>query len=150
MFIFSLSHMGMAVLLLGGQVIDSKMGAGCMVEKIPLPPSSLMDFNLYPISHIHLPRISRILTEFRIGPISSRGEDWYNIILPPSIIKQRAWALNEGCCVEEYMFILTLAHMVMAVLFLGGIKLIPRWGRGGWARRILSLSHLSWISTCSP
>ena len=37
MFILSLSHMGMAVLLLGGQEIDSKMGAGWMGKEIPPP-----------------------------------------------------------------------------------------------------------------
>ena len=31
-FIFTLSHMGMVVLLLGGQVIDSKLGAGWIGE----------------------------------------------------------------------------------------------------------------------
>ena len=48
MFIISLSHMGMVVLLLGGQEIDSKMGVEWMGVVIFAPPSSLLDFNLYP------------------------------------------------------------------------------------------------------
>ena len=68
--IFSLSHMGMAVLLLGGQVIHSEMGAGWMGEEIFAPPSSLLDFNLYPLSLIRLLHLLRIVTELCIGPRS--------------------------------------------------------------------------------
>ena len=88
MFIVSLYHMGMAVLLLGGQVIDSKTGAGWMGEKNSAPLSSLLlDFNLYLLSHIRYPCLLRILTELGICPRSSRGEDWYRINPLPRIIK---------------------------------------------------------------
>ena len=51
MFILTLSRMGMAVLLLGGEVIDSKMGA-CLL---------------------------RLVKEVFICQRSSKGEDWYGI-----------------------------------------------------------------------
>ena len=34
------------------------------------------------------------------------------------------------------MFILTLSHMGMVVFLLGDKLLIPRWGRGVWARKL--------------
>ena len=102
-----------------------------MGKEIFAPASSLLDFNLCPLSHISLPCLLRLLTEMCISQRSSRGEDWYNINPPPRIIKQRAWALNEGCCVEEYMFILTLSHMGMAVLLLGGQVIDSKMGSEG-------------------
>ena len=67
------------------------MGMG---KEIFVPPSYLLDFNLYPLSHIRFPYLLRLVMEFYIGPISSRWEEWYNINPPPRIIKQRAWDLN--------------------------------------------------------
>ena len=115
----------MAVLLLGGQVIDYKIGAGWMGEEIIVPPSSLLYFNLYPCSHIRFPHLLMIVMELCTGLRSSRGEDWYNINPLPRIIKQRDWALNECCCIDEYMFNMSLTHMGMAVLLLGDTSL-PR------------------------
>ena len=97
MFIFSLSHMGMAVLLLGGQVIDSKMGTEWMGKEPPPFPSSLLDLNLYPLNHINFPRILWLVTELCISTRISKGEDWHNINHPPSNMKDNDWALNEGC-----------------------------------------------------
>ena len=71
------------------------------------------------------------MTELFIGPRSSKGEKWYNIDPPPRINKQSAWALNEGCCVEEYMFIFSLSHMGMVVFLLGGQEIDSRMGEGG-------------------
>ena len=62
----------MVVLLLGGQVIDSKMGAGWIGEEIS-PPSSLLDLKFFPLSHIHISCLFLLVTELLIGPISSRG-----------------------------------------------------------------------------
>ena len=128
MIILSLSHMCMAVLLLGAQVIDSKMGARWMGEAIFAPLSSLLDFNLYPLSQICFPCLLQLVTELFIGPRRSKGEEWYNINPLPRINKQRAWALNEGCCVEEYMYSFSLSHMGMAVLLLGGQEIYPKMG----------------------
>ena len=75
----------MVVLLLGGQVIDSKMGAGWIGEEIS-PPSSLLDLKFFPLSHIHISCLFLLVTELLIGPISSRGEDCYNINPLPIII----------------------------------------------------------------
>ena len=110
-----------------------------------LPPSSLLDFNLYPLSLIHFTHLLQLVTELCIFKRSSRGEDWYNINPLPRIIKQRDWALNEGWCVEEYMFILTLSHMCMTLFLLGVELIVPRLGRGGWARNPPPPSLLSWI-----
>ena len=101
-----------------------------MGEKIFAFPSSLLDFDLYPLSHICFSCLLRIVMELRIGPRSSRGEDWYNINSPPRIIKHRAWALNEGCCVEEYIFILTLSYMGMLLLLFGGQEVYSKMGAG--------------------
>ena len=84
----------MAVLLLGGQAIDSKMGAGWMGKDTFAPLSSLLDFNLYFLSHIRLLYLLWLVMELCIVTRISRGEDWYNINPPPRIIKLRSWALN--------------------------------------------------------
>ena len=110
----------MVVLLLGGQEIDSNMRAGWMVEEIFAPPSFLLDFNSYPLSHICYPCLLQIVTELCICQRSSRGEEWYNTNLPPRITKQRAWALNEGCCVDKYMCIFSLSHMGYGGVVAGG------------------------------
>ena len=73
MFIFSLSRMGMVVLLFGAKVIDSKMGAGWMGEETFVPLSSLPDFNLYPLSYIRLLHPLRLLMELCLVTRSSRG-----------------------------------------------------------------------------
>ena len=65
-----------------------------------------------------------------IDPISSRGENCYNINPTQRIIKQRSWALNEGCYFEEYMFIIFLSHMIMAVLLLGRQEIDSNMGAG--------------------
>ena len=93
-----------------------------MEEEIFAPPYSLLDLNLYPLSHIRFSRLLRLVTEFCIGPRSSRGEYWYNIKPPPRIIKQRAWALNEGCCVDKYMFPFPLSHMGYGGVVVGGTR----------------------------
>ena len=64
MFILTLSHMCMTLLLLGLELIDSKIGAGWMGKEPPPPLSSLLDLNLYPLSLIHLPHLLQIMTEF--------------------------------------------------------------------------------------
>ena len=46
------------------------------------------------------------------------------------IIKQRDWALNECCCVDEYMFILSLSHMGMTVMLLGRQVIDSKLGGG--------------------
>ena len=73
MFPFSLSRMGIAVFLLRRKFIDSKMRAGWMGEETFAPASSLLDFNLYPLSLIRLLHLLRLVTELCIGPRSSRG-----------------------------------------------------------------------------
>ena len=62
MIILSLSHMCMAVLLLGAQEIDSKMGEGWMGEENFAPLFSL-SFQQYLLSHICFPCLLRIVTE---------------------------------------------------------------------------------------
>ena len=123
----SLSHMCMAVLLLGGKKMIPRWGRGGW-ERRTLPLSFLLDFNLYPLSHIRFPRLLWLVTELCIVTRSSRGEDWYNIKPPPRIIKQRAWALNEGWWVEEYIIILSLSHMCMALLLLGAQEIDSKMG----------------------
>ena len=101
-----------------------------MGKKMCVSPSSLLDFNLYPLSHIHFTHLLRFVTELCTCPRSSRGEDWYIINPPPMIIRQRAWDLNEGYCLEEYMFISFLSHMGMTVLLLGEKDIDSKMGEG--------------------
>ena len=125
---FFLVSYGYGGVVAWGARISSQDEGGMNGRRNSCPPSFLLDFNLYLLSHICFPRLLRIVTELCIGPRNSRGEKWYNIKPPPRIIKQRAWALNEGCCVKEYMFIFSLSHMGMAVLLFGGQEFYPKMG----------------------
>ena len=82
-----------------------------MGEEMFPPPFFSLVLALFALSHIRFPHLLRLVTELYIGPRSLGGEDWYNINPPPRNIKQRAWDLNEGCCVDEYMFIFSLSNM---------------------------------------
>ena len=65
----------MAMLLFWGQEIDPKMGEGSIGFSTFAPFSSLLDFNLYPLSHTYFPRILWLVTELCIVTWSSRGEE---------------------------------------------------------------------------
>ena len=133
----------------GGKKFIPRWGRNEWAKKY-LPPLFSLSFQQYLLSHICFPCLLRIVTELCIGARSSRGEKWYNIKPPPRIIKQRAWALNEGCCVEEYMFPFSLSRMGIAVFLLRRKFIDSKMGAGWICEEIFAPPLLSWSFTSSP
>ena len=95
-----------------------------------LPPLFSPGFQLVPPQSHPFSFLLRIVTELCIGPRTSWGGGWYTINLLPRIIKYKDWALNEGCCVEEYILLFPCLIWVMVVLLLGGQDIDSKMGAG--------------------
>ena len=77
------------------------------------------------------------------------GEDWYNINLSPSIFKPRAWALNEGCCVDEYMYFLSFFSMVYGSV-VAWQEIDSKMGAGWMGKEMFAPPLLTRVSLVPP